>query len=58
MRGVTGAALPAVYADPRPGDIRHSGADISRARAILDYRPSMDLAAGLRDTLAWYRARG
>lgn len=37
-----------IYADPRPGDIRHSQADITKARRILNYRPTISLEEGLR----------
>ena len=39
------------YADPRPGDIKHSFADVSKAERLLGYRPSYSLEMGLR-TLA------
>jgi nucleoside-diphosphate-sugar epimerase len=39
----------------RPGDIRHSLADISAAHRLLGYRPKVDFETGLRRTLAWYR---
>ncbi len=39
----------------RPGDVRHSLADISRARKLLGYRPIVDFATGLKRTLEWYR---
>jgi UDP-glucose 4-epimerase len=42
----------------RAGDIRHSLADIRLARRLLGYRPNVDLEAGLRLTLAWYRESG
>jgi UDP-N-acetylglucosamine 4-epimerase len=35
------------YSDFRPGDVRHSQADIGRATMLLDYRPTHDLLAGL-----------
>lgn len=38
----------------RPGDVRHSLADISRAQRVLGYRPKVDLQQGLRRTVAWY----
>lgn len=41
----------------RQGDIRHSLADISLARALLDYRPAHSLARGLREALPWYVKR-
>jgi dTDP-L-rhamnose 4-epimerase len=37
----------------RAGDIRHCFADISRARAALDYVPRVSLAEGLRELAAW-----
>jgi len=39
------------FAPPRPGDIRDSWADVSAARAILGYTPSVDLEQGLRRTI-------
>ena len=40
---------------PRPGDIRHSLADIKRARKLLRYRPRVSFEAGLKLTVDWYR---
>ncbi|MGB7624897.1 MAG: SDR family oxidoreductase [Terriglobia bacterium] len=45
------------YDAPREGDIKHSQADITRARALLGYEPKYDFEAGLRRTVEWYRAR-
>jgi UDP-glucose 4-epimerase len=42
----------------RAGDVRHSRADISRARADLGYEPAVSLEEGLRQTLCWYREAG
>jgi UDP-glucose 4-epimerase len=42
-------------APERPGDIRHSLADASRARRVLGWSAQVGLAEGLRDTVAWYR---
>jgi UDP-N-acetylglucosamine/UDP-N-acetyl-alpha-D-glucosaminouronate 4-epimerase len=39
------------FAPPRPGDIRDSWADVSAARDILGYTPSVDLEQGLRRTI-------
>jgi UDP-glucose 4-epimerase len=44
-----------VYADPRPGDVKHSLADLSRARAELGYHPSVQLRAGLLRTIQHLR---
>jgi nucleoside-diphosphate-sugar epimerase len=45
-----------VHTDPRPGDIKHSWADVDRARAHLGYEPQVGFLEGLRRTVAWYRA--
>ncbi len=39
---------------PRPGDVRHSRADITRARQGLGYEPRVDLEEGLRRTVAYF----
>lgn len=43
------------YSEPRPGDIKLSLADISRARKMLKYEPSFSFMEGLRETVRWYR---
>ncbi len=43
---------------PQPGDVRHTWADISRARADLGYEPATPLSEGLRRFVGWYRAEG
>jgi nucleoside-diphosphate-sugar epimerase len=42
---------------PRPGDIKHSLADIDRARQVLGYEPEVLFAEGLRRTVEWYRGQ-
>jgi UDP-N-acetylglucosamine 4-epimerase len=42
------------YRDFRPGDVRHSQADISRIAAGLGYSPEVDLKAGLDAAMDWY----
>ena len=44
------------YDAPRPGDIRHSQADISLARHLLGYEPKVRFEDGLRQTVDWYRS--
>jgi UDP-glucose 4-epimerase len=41
--------------NPRPGDVRHSLADIAKAEDVLNYRVRVNLAEGLRVTVDWYR---
>lgn len=52
-----GAENEPIYAEPRPGDIRHSLADISRARQVLGYEPHYGFREGLRETVRWFRER-
>ena len=42
------------FGPARAGDIRHSNADISKARAMLGYDPQYDFAGGLRLAVDWY----
>lgn len=42
------------FRDFRPGDVRHSQADISKASDLLDYRPTHDVDGGLDEASDWY----
>lgn len=48
---------PPVYEPFRPGDVRHSLADISKARRLLGYDPPYRLAEGLELTWQWFHSR-
>jgi len=50
-----GSDIKPQYADERPGDVRHSLADISLARRMLGYRPSVYFKEGLEKTIDWYK---
>src|SRR5437867_3007612 len=52
---ITGKDIAPIYADPRPGDIKHSQADITRAKEHLGYQPKISFEEGLRNTIEWYR---
>jgi nucleoside-diphosphate-sugar epimerase len=56
IRDVLGANVEPVYGPPRAGDVRDSQADISKARRILAYEPSLSFEQGLEKTIAWYRS--
>lgn len=43
-----------IYRDFRPGDIRHSNANIDKAREILGYEPTHTLEEGLIESIEWY----
>jgi len=53
----TGNGVAPEYAAARPGDVRHTLADISKAERILGYRPHVDMGEGLRRTVEWHRGR-
>lgn len=63
IRGLVAETKPAVscieptYQDFRPGDIRHSLADISKAAKLLGYSPTHSVAEGLREAAQWYMDR-
>jgi UDP-glucose 4-epimerase len=48
---IVGKPVEQTYAPPRPGDIRNSWADVSAAREVLGYAPSVALEDGLRRTI-------
>jgi UDP-glucose 4-epimerase len=43
------------YKEPRAGDVRHSLADITKARQMLGYEPRVGLEEGLRKTIDWWQ---
>lgn len=55
MRRLVGADVRPAYEEARAGDVRDSQADITRARELLGYVPTVSFEEGLRDTLNWYR---
>jgi nucleoside-diphosphate-sugar epimerase len=52
-----GRELRREHTPPRPGDVRHTLADISKAERLLDYRPQVDFADGIRRTCEYFVAR-
>lgn len=44
------------FGPDRPGDIKHSNADISKAKRLLGYDPQYDFARGLNEAIEWYKA--
>ena len=43
-----------IYQEFRAGDVRHSQADITKAKQLLGYIPSYDISAGLEKAMPWY----
>lgn len=57
IAAATGCDAAPQHGPARAGDVRHSHADIARARRVLGYSPRFDLAAGLQATVAWFGTR-
>ena len=45
-----------IYRDFRIGDVRHSQADISKAKKALDYQPQFVIAKGIDKAMPWYKS--
>ncbi len=50
-----GISCDKIYEDPRPGDIKHSLADISKAMDLFDYKPIYKIKEGLMETIKWFQ---
>jgi UDP-N-acetylglucosamine 4-epimerase len=48
---------PPIHDEFRPGDVRHSQADVSKASRLLGYEATHDIRSGLSEALPWYEAR-
>jgi nucleoside-diphosphate-sugar epimerase len=46
-----------VHTAARPGDIRRSMADVSLAKELLGFTPTVDIAEGIARTVDWFRER-
>jgi UDP-glucose 4-epimerase len=56
LKRLTGYKGEAKHEADREGDVKHSLADISAARAAFGYEPQVDFEAGLAKTVEWYRS--
>jgi UDP-glucose 4-epimerase len=55
LQEITGKTrLKPIHTNPRKGDIRHSYADIAKARKVFGYDPKVDLEEGLTQFVKWY----
>ncbi len=50
-----GKDIKPTYAASRPGDVKHSLADIRLAKKVISYKPVVDFRAGLQKAIQWYR---
>jgi UDP-glucose 4-epimerase len=54
VSSIIGVDVEPLHGEPRPGDVRHSTADITRAKKFLEYEPEYDLRRGLEETIEWF----
>jgi UDP-glucose 4-epimerase len=50
-----GKNIRPIYTDPRPGDVKHSLADITAARRLIGFKPIISFEQGLQKAIEWYR---
>ena len=56
LTNALGVDIEPNFGPDRKGDIKHSNADISKARELLGYDPDYDFASGLKEAIDWYKA--
>jgi nucleoside-diphosphate-sugar epimerase len=55
---ILGKSIQPKFDPPRPGDILHSQADISKAEKLLGWKPRVDFREGIAKAVAWYQQQG
>jgi UDP-glucose 4-epimerase len=56
INNLLGKSVKSTYTPPRPGDVKHSLADITAAKNLIDYKPKVSFNDGLRLAIDWYKA--
>jgi UDP-N-acetylglucosamine 4-epimerase len=57
IKQIAGSDLAPKYGPERKGDVKHSLADITKAKTLLDYNPAFSVKDGLKVAFEWYRER-
>jgi UDP-N-acetylglucosamine 4-epimerase len=55
LKQEAGSDMKPVHGSERAGDVKHSLADISKAKKLLDYDPAVSVEEGLKKTFQWYK---
>ncbi|MHC4720799.1 MAG: SDR family oxidoreductase [Planctomycetota bacterium] len=55
INDLLGKNIKPIYDAPRPGDVRHSLADITLAKNLIGYKPTISFKQGLQLAIDWYR---
>ena len=57
INGIVGKNIAPKFDPPRPGDVLHSQADITKAQKLLGWTPRVDFREGIEKAVAWYRGQ-
>ena len=57
LKKISGSAIDAIHGAERMGDVKHSLADITKAKRLLGYDPEVSVETGLEKTFAWHRKK-
>jgi len=55
LKEILGSKLSPIYQEPRQGDVKHSLADIRKAKEVIHYEPKVGIETGLRMTVNFFR---
>ncbi|MFH1624601.1 MAG: NAD-dependent epimerase/dehydratase family protein, partial [Pseudomonadota bacterium] len=55
INSTLGMNIDPIYQEPRKGDVKHSLADISKAKRLLGYDPLVDFQEGIKKTIIFYQ---
>jgi len=55
IKELLGKDVESIYTDPRPGDVKHSLANITLAEKTIAYKPKISFRDGLKKAISWYR---
>ena len=56
LKEISGKKLDPIHKDERPGDVKHSLADIGKIRRLLGYEPTVNMREGLKRVYEWYES--
>jgi UDP-N-acetylglucosamine 4-epimerase len=57
LQNISGIKVSIQHGPERTGDVKHSHADISKAKSLLGFDPKVSVEEGLRETFKWYKER-
>ena len=57
LKKISGKSIEASYGPQRAGDVKHSLADITKAKQLLGYDPEVGVEEGLEKTFEWYKKK-